>query len=190
MRRRLLDIHLYLSLFCAGYFIIYGISSLGYNRRMNPAYEADPQWERVVRVPDGLTPAEAARSVAGSLGLFGKVVEWTVKEADGTLSFRFSRPGRSYEIDVDRDTGRTVVHPHSAGLYSIILTLHYTRFVPGSLWGTTWGIYAWTSMLAMLFAVLAGMVLWWTRVPERRTGLTLLGIGSGGSLLLILYMSL
>ena len=75
-------------------------------------------------------------------------------------------------------------------LFDLISTLHYTRTVPGSLWGSTWGIYAWLSLLALLYAIFVGIYFWWTRVPERRVGFWLLGVGSGGSLLLILYMAL
>ena len=189
MRKLLLDIHLYLGLFCAGYFIIFGVSSIGYNHRWKGKPETS-RWEQAVTAPVGLGRNSLAAAVRDSLGVFGQVVGWTLKETDLGIDFRVTRPGRLYKIRYNEGAGHAKVEQSTENLFDLISTLHYTRTVPGSFWGSTWGIYAWLSLLALLYAIFVGIYFWWTRVPERRVGFWLLGVGSGGSLLLILYMAL
>lgn len=187
MRKLLLDIHLYLGLFCAGYFIIFGVSSIGYNRHWDPIAEKSTV-ERTITPPSNLDLSATALAVRDSLGLFGQVVGWTLKETEEGITFRVGRPGRSYTVSLNSATGRAHIDVSTYGLFDLISGLHHTGFVPGTLWGWTWGLYAWTAMLTFLVAVGLGIYFWWARVPERRVGFWLLGVGSGGSLILILYM--
>ena len=68
MKKILLDIHIYLSLLCAGYMIIYGVSGIAFNHDVHPSERDGVEWEAVVEVPD----ADALDLGKGA----GK--EWTV----------------------------------------------------------------------------------------------------------------
>ena len=52
MKKIVLDIHIYLSLLCAGYMIIYGVSGIAFNHDVHPSERDGVEWEAVVEVPD------------------------------------------------------------------------------------------------------------------------------------------
>ncbi|MDA0748674.1 MAG: PepSY-associated TM helix domain-containing protein, partial [bacterium] len=110
---------------------------------------------------------------------------------DEGFQFFMGRPGREYDVYLNTETGHARVEVTNKGLLGILRGLHGLRNMPGSTWWSpTWSVYSEISIWALIFSVLSGIYFWWVRVPERRMGWWLLGVGSGGSILFMLYMVL
>ena len=58
--------------------------------------------------------------------------------------------------------------------------------LPNSRWGVTWTVYTEASIWAIVFSVGCGIWFWWLRPTYRRLGWWLLGLGSGGTALLMI----
>ncbi len=189
MKKLLLDIHLYLGLVCAVYLVIYGISTMAFNH----SWKTEPvksSWEAVVKIPVGLEGEALGEALRDSLGLVGWVPAWLIRKTDEGFRLFVGRPGREYEIYLNTATGHARVDETDKGLLSILCGLHGMRSFPGSTWSHAWSVYSEISIWALIFSALSGVYFWWLRVPERRVGWWLLGMGSGGSILFMLYMIL
>lgn len=189
MKKLLLDIHIYSSLLCASYLVIYGVSTISFNHRFQPATTSS-QWQRAIEVPTGTEDdRQLAEAVRDRLGLSGWLVYWRMYRDSATqLRFEIQRPTRTYIIQLDQATGRVEVEEKNSGIWGAIRGLHGMTGMPNSTWASTWGIYTELSTLALFFAALSGVYFWWGRAAERRAGLWFLALGSGLSLLFVLYV--
>jgi hypothetical protein len=104
------------------------------------------------------------------------------------LQFRLDRPGKTYRLILHQSTGVVQVTETRTGVLSVILSLHGLTGIPNSAWANTWGLYSEISIWAVIFTVISGIYFWWGRAGERRAGWWLLGLGSGGSVLFMLYL--
>lgn len=189
MKKLLLDIHLYLGLVCASYLVIYGISTIAFNHYWRPEPVED-SWEAVVKLPAGLEGEALGQALRDSLGLVGWTPRWRIRKTDEGFRLFVGRPGREYDIHLNTGTGHVRVDETDRGLLGIVCALHGLRSIPGSTWSHTWAVYSEISIWALVFSALSGVYFWWLRVPERRVGWWLIGLGSGGSILFMLYMAL
>ncbi len=189
MKKLLLDIHIYSSLLCASYLIIYGLSTISFNHHFQPTTTSS-QWQRDVEVPnESEDDRQLAEAVRDRLGLSGWLVYWRLhRDSASQLRFEISRPTRTYIISLDQAAGRVEVEEKHSGLWGAIRALHGLNGMPNSTWASTWGIYTELSTLALFFAALSGVYFWWTRAAERRAGFLFLSLGSGLSLLFVLYV--
>ena len=190
MNNRLLDLHLYLSLLCAPYLVVYGISTLSFNHSwawIRPAEETHV-WQQEAALPDGDTDLAIATELRDSLGLIGYVVPWRLQISADEVSFAVWRPGKSYEIARRRESDTVSVTETRVGFWGVMRDLHGLGSLPGSALGWMWRWYTLTSVGALVFAVFSGIYLWWSRLPSRRRGLHLLLWGSGSALVFMLYI--
>ncbi len=131
---------------------------------------------------DGQTPAEL---VAKKDAL--RIVEhlrqnWRITgaltgydELDGKFSLGFKEPGRLWEVEVDRPSGRTRVHAEAFNFFALINNLHRGRYA-----GPGW---RWVIDLSALFIALAcatGLVLWLALPKRRQLGVLALVVGTLG----------
>lgn len=189
MKKVLLDIHIYLSLACAGYLVLYGLSGLFFNHHVQPDEEPGRRWESRVEVPAVDDDQARAEAVRDRLELAGWVPFWRHRHPrDGEHVFFVNRPAREYRVQLDMQTGQVQVRETGRGLIGAINGLHGMKHLPNSLWGASWSLYTELSILALLFSVGSGVWFWWLRPSARRTGWWLLGLGSGGSLLLMVWI--
>ncbi len=189
MKKLLLDIHIYVSLLCAGYLIIYGISGLAFNHHVGPDDSDGATWEAMVNVPAADTDVALAEAVRDQMALAGWVPYWRLsRSTPDELAFFVNRPSREYALVLDQTTGAVRVRETSRGFLGALLGLHGLGSMPNSTWSHTWSLFTQVSIWALLFSVLSGIWFWWLRPSSRRIGWWLLGLGSGGSLLLMTYI--
>ena len=188
MKKLLLDIHLYLGLICAAYMVIYGISTMAFNH----GWRSDPvehTWNATIVVPDGLEGEVLGAAIRDSLGLIGWIPPWrAVRKTEQGVRFSLNRPGRVYDVRLESESGEVQITESNRGLLSIIVSLHGLSRIPGSTWAPSWRVYTEISIWSMIFAAISGVYFWWVNVPERRMGRWLVVLGSGASLLFMLYM--
>ena len=188
MKKILLDIHIYLSLLCAGYMVIYGISGISFNHHWQPSDSEGVRWEATVVVPDAHEDQRLAEAVRDRLDLMGWVPFWRLSHPQpDEFVFFVNRPAREYRVHLNQLTGVVQVRETNRP-FGAIMGLHGLLNMPNSLWGVTWGIYTEISIWALMFSVLSGIWFWWLRPASRRSGWWLLGLGSGGSLILMLLV--
>ena len=188
MKKIVLDIHIYLSLFCAGYLVIYGLSSIAFNHDIHSS-ATQVEWQRQIAVPEAATDQALAEALRDALDLSGWVPSWRLRRAgQDILVFAVKRPGKSYRLRLDQTTGKIQITETRHGLWGIVKGLHGLTELPNSPWGASWGLYTEISVWALIFAVLSGFYFWWLRPAARLPGWCLLLAGSGGSILFILYI--
>ena len=98
----LLNVHLYLGLFCSWYLLIYGYTSLAFNHPwLLPKREGEEtRWKQPVATPDGTVDQEVANAIRDELGMVGWAPYWTVRrDADRHLHFEVVRPGRERKME-------------------------------------------------------------------------------------------
>ena len=188
VKKLFLDIHLYLGLIFAPYFIIYGLTTLAFQHGWGHSPTNTTTTHNLI-LPDGLEGQALGIAIRDSLGFFGSVPEWQIKKSDGGLSFRINRPGRNYHVKLDSETGAITLRKENFGLWGVIKWLHGMRSISGSAWSETWGIYSEVSIWSIVLAVLGGIYFWWDRAPERRIGWWVIGIGTFASALMMIYMA-
>ncbi|SVD54080.1 uncharacterized protein METZ01_LOCUS406934, partial [marine metagenome] len=97
MKKIVLDIHIYLSLLCAGYMIIYGVSGIAFNHDVHPSERDGVEWEAVVEVPDADEDQVLAEAVRDRLDLVGWVPFWRLSHPEpDEFVFFVDRPAREY----------------------------------------------------------------------------------------------
>ena len=190
MKKRLIDLHLYMSLLCAPYMVVYGISTLSYNHTWGWIMPGEQTyaWQQRSRLPEGESDLAIATEIRDSLGLIGYVVPWELQSSSEELTFVVWRPGKSYRIAQPRQAETVSVTETRRGFFDVMRALHGLADLPGSSLGWMWRAYTLISIAALLFAVCSGVYLWWARLPSRRLGLQLLFWGSGSALLFMFYI--
>jgi len=189
MKKIVLDIHIYLSLLCAGYMIIYGVSGLAFNHDVRPSPSEGAAWEAVVEVPEADEDQALAEAVRDRLDLAGWVPFWRLSHPKpDEFVFFVNRPAREYRIHLYQSTGVVQVRETDRGVLGAVIGLHGLQGMPNSSWGRTWAVYTEVSIWALVFSVGSGIWFWWLRPVYRRPGWWVLGLGSGGSILLMLYI--
>ena len=184
-RQFLFSTHIYANLLCAGYLVIYGLSGLAINHEYQPAPH-QVEWERSIVVPTGLSDLKLAEQLRDNLGLIGWVPKWRIRRVDGgNLEFRVFRPAKNYKIQLDRKIKTANVTEIRTGILGALTGLHGLSGVPGSTWAWSWGIYTEVSILALLYALLSGFLIWWQHAAVRRQR-WLLFLSGSGTLLLVL----
>jgi hypothetical protein len=179
MRRWLLDLHLYLGLLCLPYVVVFGISSILLNHRVERVTQSE--WsERIAPLAEAPAARQAEAAIA-ALGLRASALGHTLKhDAAGALSFRAIRTGRSYQVTVGADGAARVVERHG-GVLGAINGLHGMHDREPSWWHFGWSLYTELATGVLLFAIASGVLL----VLPRPSGRALaLGAGALGSVAL------
>ncbi len=189
VKKVLLDIHIYMSLLCAGYMVIYGLSSISLNHQI-PLTQTTVEWQTTIDVPHAGSDAALASLVLERLDLIGKIFHWrTTRPRPEERVFHVGRPARNYEIHLDMGTGRVEVMETRTDVWDTLVGLHGQTGWPNSSWATSWSLYTEFSVWAVMFAVASGSYFWWQRRSQPAAGWWLLGLGSVGSISFMLYMA-
>lgn len=160
--------------------------------------------------------AEALRDTLGLIG-WTLPWETYREETEDSLLFHFgvSRPGKKYTVHLQSPredpalaepsqkippkkgapqpepppTHLLKIEETYTGFWSAITGLHgFSGDLPGSKFMKIWGLYTEVCVWVVLFSAASGVYLWTGRRSERLLGLILLGVGSGGALLFMLYL--
>jgi hypothetical protein len=173
MRRWIRDLHLYLGLLCIPYVVVFSVSSILLTHGVQLA--STTEWQREIAPPVALDDRARAAAALAALGLSGHLkVSRENQDATAPLRFRASRPGRSYQIEL-QPAGLARVRETSWGLLGIIRVLHGPPGRKDSLWALSWTLYTELTTAMLLFAVASGV---WMALPLR--GPRAIGIWAGG----------
>ena len=179
MRQALLNVHLYLGLFCSWYLLIYGYTSLAFNHPwLLPKHEGEEsRWDQQVTTPDGAADQEVANAIRDELGMVGWAPYWTLRrDSDRHLHFEVVHPGREHRMEFIPEEGLVKATQQSKGVFAIIHYLHgVTERVPNAQFPRLWAAYTEITNWFVLFAVGTGVYLWASRARNRRAGWLLLG---------------
>ncbi len=191
MYRFIHRLHLYLGLLCAPYLVAFGLSSLHFNHHFSllEPRETTVQWERRVSLPALEDHEQLALALRDSLGLMGWPLPWDIRELeDGRLLVPLVRPGKRYNLSLDRASGLVSAEEIRLGPGPIVGHMHAIGPVPNSGFSRLWPWYTDICTFFTLFAVASGIWFWHRRKQHRRLGWLLLAGAGGGSLLLMLFV--
>ncbi len=176
MKRRLLDLHLYLGLLCAPYLVVYGVSAISFNHDWVTTPWTS-EWEASATGNSSATDAEQADEVQRALGLWGFIPAKSVARDEASrLSFVVNRPGRSYRVSWSAQQSSARIEETHRGVVDVLRGLHGLRRMNGAPLSVAWGLYSELSVWVMIFAVATGIYLYSSRGDW--IGWSLLGGGS------------
>lgn len=191
LRKALLNVHLYLGLFCCPYLVIFGFTSLAFNHPwLMPKGESPPtKWERKVAFADGAEDLKVAELVRDQLGLFGWVPRWAINRTkESILKFELTRPGKRYLIELNPANGMAQVAEYRTGFATVLHFMHGSNgAIPNSRFARVWGFYTDVTTWFVFFALGSGVYLWATRARERRAGWILFASSLAASLGMMAY---
>lgn len=175
MRRWLLDLHLYLGLFCLPYVVVFGISSLLLNHRIERTSHSE--WTAQVAPLAAAEPAVQAAAALRELGLSADALPHTLKQGErGELSFRALRPGRSYQVSI-APSGAVTVDERDGGVLGVIAALHGASNEEASVFAYGWSLYTELTTAMLVFSVASGLYLFLPRPSGRALGLGVAALG-------------
>ncbi len=169
------NIHLLLASFSLPFLLMYGVSAVQMSHNawftLRPAVH-----EREV----SLTPHQSdARAVAREIMEREPAVRGELNNIQATpagLVLRVVLPGTVHEVQYDRASGKTRLRTSVAGVLGMLNRLHHAA----GLWHEPVSLKVWATAVAvvslsLLLVGASGIYMWFTRRPERRIGLILLG---------------
>jgi hypothetical protein len=182
MRRWLLDLHLYLGLLCLPYVVVFGVSSILMNHRIQ--FTTKSEWQARVAPLGAEAPEVEADRVWHALDRSGKVKRSTVKlGGEAELRFEANRPGRRYQV-VASSGGRVSVVETHRGVVGMLKMLHGFYDTRASLWFLGWTVYTELTTVALVGSILSGAILALQRASSRSLALWTggLGVAAAGAL--------
>jgi hypothetical protein len=169
MRRRLLDLHLYLGLLCLPYVVVFGVSSILLNHRIR--YETKSEWQAQVAPLGAERPIVEADRVWYALDRSGRVQSWTVEMGDTAgLRFQATRPGRGYQVVASSD-GHVSVVESDYGVLGTLRDLHGLSDRYNSFWVLGWSVYTELTAVTLVASLVSGTILMLRRGDGRSRGL-------------------
>jgi hypothetical protein len=176
MYRIVRNLHLVFASFSLPFLIMYAVSAVQMSHStwvdMKPVVR-----ERQLQLPPGQSDARVmARAVMDSdASVRGEVANIQTNEAG--LSLRIVVPGTVHDVRYNRESGLTQVKSSVAGVMGMLNRLHHWA----GFWHETaamkfWALAVVVVSAALLLLGLTGLYMWFTRRPERRLGLVLLGM--------------
>jgi hypothetical protein len=176
MYRIVRNLHLVFASFSLPFLIMYAVSAVQMSHStwfdMKPVVR-----ERQLQLPPGQSDARVmARAVMDSdASVRGEVAN--IQTNDAGLSLRIVVPGTVHDVRYNRESGLTQVKSSVAGVMGMLNRLHHWA----GFWHETGAMKFWALAVvvvsaALLLLGLTGLYMWFTRRPERRVGLVLLGM--------------
>ena len=159
----LIKIHLYCGLFTVFYLLVFGMSSIVLNHKIQlDKSEISDEWSSLVKVNKKFSDTELAESVRDQLDIMGWTPYWRFKRNDTSFKFVISHFGRNYHLDLLLDTGDVQVSEAPMGFLSIINGLHFFNGnVPNApLLLRSWAAYQWLTLITILISLVVGLWLW------------------------------
>jgi len=152
------------------------------------------KFQRPVHQNPAQSDLARARDIMGQLDIVGEV-EWTAPEQrPGRFAFRVTRPGRTYEVDVDLSRSLASVQQTDVNAWGVLSALHHLNGVHSGDarnsrdWFLT-GVWTFSMdalAAGLIFTVLSGVYIWYRNRSARVWGLVALLCGIAACGLLIL----
>jgi len=192
MKKFLLQLHVYGGLFCAIQLLIFGISSLNMNHHFSfmQAHTAAVHWEKTISLPDIESPQPLAEAVRDSLGLFGWTPPWNFFQEADTFRFKVVHFGKEYQLQLLKSAGVVSVSETQKGFWPTFNSLHFlSENVPNAPWPiNSWQYFQNFTVFFLFYSLCSGIYFWSRKKSERKIGITLLVLGTAGSLFYMMYL--
>jgi hypothetical protein len=176
MYKAIRNIHLLLASFSLPLLVMYGVSAVQMSHnawfQMKPAVQ-----ERDLALAPAQTDARAiAREVMDrERSIKGEIANVQANAAG--VSLRIVVPGTVHEVKYTTASGNAHVKSSVAGVMGMLNRLHHwAGFYHEPLSMKVWALAVAIVSAALLLVGATGIYMWFTRRPERRIGLALLGI--------------
>jgi hypothetical protein len=180
--------HLVLASFSLPFLLMYGVSAVQMSHgswfQMRPAVH-----ERQLALTAGQADARAVAreimdrepAVRGELN--------NIQVSARTIGLRVVLPGTVHEVQYDRASGAARLKTSVAGVMGMLNRLHHAA----GLWHEPASLKAWAIAVAVVSASLllvgaTGIYMWFTRRPERRIGIVLLGANALFAIVMLTLM--
>jgi hypothetical protein len=183
-------LHYYLGLHFLMFVWLFSLSGLVLNHTGWTFAQFWPQrresrFERPVRQNTTQTDMARAREIMGQVGIRGEVDWLTETQAPGHLAFRVTRPGYTYEVDLDQSRGIAAVHETRVNVWGILSALHHFNGVHAGdprnardwFLTTVWTFCMDALAAGLLFTILSGVYIWYRSGRKRLAGLVALLTG-------------
>ena len=190
--RVLLQIHVYLGLFCLPYLLIFALSSLNFthhffNESKQPEVEIQ---ELLLQMPAIEDNREMANALIDSLNLFGWYHPWGTRRDSLQFVTSVGQPGRELSIFYSWESGETTLRTRRKRVGGLLRSMHFLgESIPHAPWWVNlWQYYQAFTAYAMLFWTASGIYLWARKSKRpREETLTLFGFALV-SVSLVLYL--
>ena len=183
-------LHYYLGLYFLLFVWLFSLSGLVLNHSGWTFAQFWPQrrqshFERPVRQDPTQTDMARARGIMGQLGIRGEV-DWPAgAPAQGHLAFRVTRPGCTYEVDLDQSRGIAAVHETRVNAWGVLNALHHLNGVHAgdARNARDWFLTSvWTFCMdalaaGLIFTVVSGVYIWCRSGRKRVAGVVALLAG-------------
>jgi hypothetical protein len=183
-------LHYYLGLYFLWFVWLFSLSGLVLNHSGWTFAQFWPErrqshYERAVRQDATQTDMARAREIMGQVGIRGEVEWLTETPAPGHLAFRVTRPGYTYEVDLDQTRGIASVHQTTVNAWGILSALHHFNGVHAGdprnardwFMTTVWTVCMDALAAGLLFTVLSGVYIWYRSGRKRVAGVVALLAG-------------
>lgn len=193
LRTWLLQIHLYIGLFCAPYLLILGITSLEFNHpwAWMDGKDGTPQQENLsMELPSVEDPKTLGLAMQDSLGLMGWYVPWDSHLDSTSYQVVIVHAGKRYTFTGERNSSTVQMTTVARPFGSILHLLHgLGENVPGApFWVNAWQYYQDLTVYAIVFWTLSGLILWFQRKKGRLVSAFYLLLATVFSLSSMLYL--
>lgn len=180
------NIHLAAGLFVAAFLAVYAVSAAQMASPLVNLPQSTREWTLTVPADVDTTPRGFARWLGQTHGIVGALDD--VDESEG-LEVRIVRVGTRTTVTLDLATRVATVEERRHSTIGMLNRLHHVSGLDAG-W---WPIDLWGLLLAVASALLlvlsgTGIVLWFQRHRERRTGLVVLVSGLALGLTLLVLM--
>ena len=193
LKNLLLQIHLYVGLFCTPYLIIFGVSSLSFNHaNMKEAFTPidstllNYQFDKV----NFSSPKKLDSALTDSLKLMGWFIPWESHVDSVGFHVNHRHLGRDYRFSGEWGKQPIKMVTNSTRKISMIKGLHgLGEKIPGAPWWiNAWQYYQDLTVYALLFWVCSGLIMWWQSKTRNMTSTIFLFGSVGLSIGLMIYL--
>lgn len=187
----ILQIHIYLGLFCSPYLIIFGLSSLDFNHHFLPdtPTSASIAWERSISLTEEEDLKTYADHLLEELELFGWYLPWSSFQDSSKIYIEVSHPAKFYQISIGKDRIAHIKEtPESVS--HVVKLLHFLgEDIPNAPWWVNaWKYYQALTVYSMIFWFVSGIYLWLRKKNSPKTEKILMYGMAALSSLLILFI--
>ena len=158
-----IKIHLYCGLFTSFYLLVFGVSSIILNHKLNVEKDkVASTWTTHVSYDPNSTDLDIALQIRDSLDLMGWVPPWKIKKDSSSLDFEITHLGKTIDFQLDPHTGVLHAKERPKGFLAVINELHFFNGnVPNApLLLRTWAVYQWLTLFVLFFSLITGIWIW------------------------------
>ncbi len=186
--RWLRDLHLYFGLFVCPFLLIFAVTTILLNHRVDARVEVEKSTATVSL--DGVPEDDQASFLLRRLNLSGETIARRLPDQNRMLLV-VARPADNHLVRVDLQTGAVEIERRVRDLAGVLIYLHFNPG-PHKVKGVSWifsKLWGWSIdgvVCLVLFLTLSGVYLWLMIKAERKIGIALLAGGAASFITAVL----